>query len=1372
MSLPPTTPQRAGPGAFVNTPAPNRPGLNRNVSMQGQQIAPAAPAVTAPSYTPIERAARTINEMLEKDRRFRDVESVMGQGMSGEYDIAEHQAWTPFQKLRTYEIPERIFEQVNQVNISTSMGLFAEINHAWVAVDNQLYLWDYTAPNPQLVGFEEQPHVIASVKLVKPRKNVFLKTISHLLVIATVSEIFLIGVETQRGPEGVHTIQLYRTGFQCSIRGLTVSTIAGSDKTGRIFFGDGRDSEDVYELNYQPEEKWFSSKCSKTNHVKRSINVSLAPFFSTPKRDYIVQMEVDDTRNVLYTLSSDSTIRVFYIRTVTKLDLVIAKTIHQIRSMCIHFVHQSELLGTNMKITSITPISATEAGQLSLLATTSTGLRIFLSTTTSGGYHIDSPSEPNSMQVKHIRFPPPEGRRVQQTQTPSNQLQPYQTSAEVDYDSRNLTTTTSAYRYAPGSFFCFVKASNDQGNDILFASAPHIGKINQDYSGSARFFETAQTVALGGIVQDVGLVSAPFAAADKPLGFGNELAVQFDKPQAEFAIMTHNGIETVRRRRLVDTFAAIIKYGGGSEGIEGDIRKLSHQYGMRELTSAALAVACGQGSDIGPDSRVAKISDPDVLEYARKTFTDFGGKATLSENVPMEGITVDNVIASPRHDGIAMYITRLVRSIWDSPIIKENKTPNGSVLEQNHSTAKLQEIQRALVNLQRFLHENKQFIDGLGGPEALGRASSRQAEVELQGENRALTSLVQLINNIVEGIAFALVLFDERLEDILALLPADSRAKVLQLTYQGLFSVSQGKDLGKDLVKAIVNRNIMKGSNVETVAEGLRRKCGSFCSHDDVIIFRAQENLKKAGDAGGNVDQARVQLNDSLALFEQVAKSLGQENLTAAVSRYIELQFYAGAIRLALKAAQAIDRGNKALSWIKEQKPTPDAREKSYLARTAYYDLIFQVIEAVEQAASNQVESQNGVLSQIGRRKLEAYNEINESEDEVFQFYLFDWYLSQGWQDRLLGSSSTYVPEYLQQNSSSNVAQADLLSRYYTIHQEFLSAAEVQFELATSDLPLSLEKRIEYLSRAKANASTRKTGFSDIGARNRQSRQELLRNINDHLDIANIQDDVLQKFVSDQRWIDPVRKQEMTTELNGKIMDLTKLYVDFVDKAGYYDISLLIFQAADHRDLSNVRSTWTNFIDASHHNAMELGHSSPWEVIASDVVRIGRRLNKDENIFPVNIVLQLLLQYYIQSYTPEGNTNLNANREAIRCSNFTWPIDVFIDLDIAFEGLLSTLEALWYAQERPFQGAARKSLVKWIIYTVEQWYKLSNQEGLIFGGEDNAAGIAEVLRVVIASDLLNRRDADDREWLERARVITQEVDAAVRSVSRRSIRGL
>jgi nuclear pore complex protein Nup155 len=1053
-----------------------------------------------------------------------------------------------------------VFEQVDHTQMSTSMGLFAEINHAWVVVDNQVYLWDYTHPNPELVGFEEQPSNITCVKLVRPRPGVFVGTIEYLLVVATVSDIFLIAVECQRGPEGVHGITMYRTGLSTSVRKINVTAIAGSDKTGRIFFGDGQ-TEDVYELNYQQEDKWFSSKCSKTNHVTTSIGLPALPFYGPARQAGIQQMVIDDTRNVLYTLSTNGTIKVYYMRAPNTLDCVITRSLGQIATMCGHIIRPTGVLD-KMQIVGLSPISSTEADNLSLMATTSSGCRLYMSTTSGGQWSANNTNAPSSMQVRHIRFPPNDPQALPQSN--STQVQPYQGGATIGFESRLLRETKVASRYAPGTFFSFVLASPNATAHSLFVSAPHTGHLNhRDSSEPPRYIETGYTHELNGKVQDIGEVTVSFSARNEPLGFGNELATQFDKPLCEYAIITSHGINTVRRRRLVDIFAAIVKQsnGAGLEGTENEVRKLAKQYGLAETSATALAVACGQGSDVGPDSRIMKVTDPDTLEYARRVFIEFGGNAHLTESATVEGLSVENVRASPRHDGIAIYVSRLIRSIWNTPIMLQIATPTGPVLTSTHKIAKLQEIQRSLAQLQEFLESNKSFIAGLAGPEALGRASSRQEEVELQGENRALTSLLLMINNIVEGISFVLVLFEERLEDILALLSDPQlQGRVRQLTFQGLFSDKEGREIARELVKAIVNRNIAKGSNVESVAEALRRKCGSFCSSDDVVIFKAQESLKKAADSGANAERGRMLLNDSMRLFEQVAKSLSYENLDATVNQYIQLEFYAGkqtfcfymtnahidsgAIKLALKVAQEWDRGNRALSWLRAREDhnvdPNDVRQLSYKQRASCYTLVCRVIEAVDQAYNNQGPVPDGIVSQITRRKHEAYEQINNSDDEVFQNYLYDWYMQKGWAERLLDINSPFVVDYLRRSSETDLAHADLLWRYYAHHNDYLSAAETQFQLAKSTLPLTLEKRIEYLSRAKANASTRMTGFSETGIRNRQSRQELLRNISDHLDIANIQDDVLQKIKGDERLVGQ-RRVDVINELNGQIHPLDEV---------------------------------------------------------------------------------------------------------------------------------------------------------------------------------------------------------------------------------------
>jgi nuclear pore complex protein Nup155 len=192
-------------------------------------------------------------------------------------------------------------------------------------------------------------------------------------------------------------------------------------------------------------------------------------------------------------------------------------------------------------------------------------------------------------------------------------------------------------------------------------------------------------------------------------------------------------------------------------------------------------------------------------------------------------------------------------------------------------------------------------------------------------------------------------------------------------------------------------------------------------------------------------------------------------------------------------------------------------------------------------------------------------------------------------------------------------------------------------------------------------------------------------------------------------------------------------------------LCLLIYHAADYRSIPDIRSTWTNLIDQAHRKAIIANSTAPWEVVALKILELGQRTSLNENVFPINIVLQLLLQYDLEFYVHDANAP-NAQNLAFN-EDLMWPIAVFVKLQAPYESLVATLEALWYAQEQPFAGRNRKLLVKWIIY--------------LFGGPENAIGLAEVMRIILGSDVLGR-DVDDQSWIQRARDMSAVLEEAAR----------
>ena len=80
---------------------------------------------------------------------------------------------------------------------------------------------------------------------------------------------------------------------------------------GRIFMG-GKDGC-LYEFAYKAEDGWFSKKATKINHSTSSFSFLVPGFINAAlsEDDPLVQLEVDDSRNILYTRSEKGSIQVF-----------------------------------------------------------------------------------------------------------------------------------------------------------------------------------------------------------------------------------------------------------------------------------------------------------------------------------------------------------------------------------------------------------------------------------------------------------------------------------------------------------------------------------------------------------------------------------------------------------------------------------------------------------------------------------------------------------------------------------------------------------------------------------------------------------------------------------------------------------------------------------------------------------------------------------------------------------------------------------------------------------------------------------------------------------------------------------------------------
>lgn len=78
--------------------------------------------------------------------------------------------------------------------------------------DDTLDPRDYTDPSrSKLIGYEEYPQTITTLALVRSKKDVFVDTITHILVLAIETDLIPLGVSAATMLKGSRAVNLYST---------------------------------------------------------------------------------------------------------------------------------------------------------------------------------------------------------------------------------------------------------------------------------------------------------------------------------------------------------------------------------------------------------------------------------------------------------------------------------------------------------------------------------------------------------------------------------------------------------------------------------------------------------------------------------------------------------------------------------------------------------------------------------------------------------------------------------------------------------------------------------------------------------------------------------------------------------------------------------------------------------------------------------------------------------------------------------------------------------------------------------------------------------------------------------------------------------
>ncbi|KAI0757109.1 nucleoporin [Daedaleopsis nitida] len=1220
--------------ASTSAPGPLVASVNGSKFRQAQAASKPAPVLDLPA---LQAASRILQDQLVKDSQaVPDLgDMISGMPSSASYTVFPDDYRTPFQKRRHIGIPESLWQYYTSTNLATHMGLLPDIERVWIAIDHNLFLWDYV-DGQELSSFVDQPDVITHVALVKPKNGVFIDEITSLLVICTPVTVLLLGVSTHPAPgpnnQTRTEIKLYATDMSIACD-VEMSAVIGTPE-GRIFMCGSQDGN-LYELHYQEKEGWFGKRVQLINHSVGGMQSLLPRIGASNAEDRIITLVADPERNCFYSLTANNTITVW--RTNGDKHVQHLQTISNLYKAAQDKVPGSPALTPqNFTIIALHVINPSESrAGVQLVAITANGVRLYFSPSSYGmsyGWGTAPTSGSRPLSLAHVRLPPPnlihpdeQGRTLGPTGPP----RPHILSGLVHscYDL-GITIASQGADIADSDYILCVAPDLTQIGSLGQLRAPPVQQSSNPMygapSGPTRppLTERATLISIPGLTWGIAPVprskyslttSAP-ANTPTPL-VTNELATQLSEPARQYIILNNGGLHWIVKRRAIDALKEVIE----EFQVEGNAQPLIEfrdSYGRDQTCAMLLAIASGntfldpmEQSPLGSMSRVSA----DLAAVARQAFYDFGERPIWAERVTY-GTSEGSGTAtfSGRREGLALYFARLVRPFWKMPITKAGLH---GLQDLNVPDDVLVTAQKNLFALKELLDTNPYLFHSAPGDHTGARSAAANEQEAWKAEQSSVSQLLSLLARAIEAISFILLLSDHKLGELISHCEPDIQKLVSSLTFEDLITADKGVTASRSLVNVIINQQIGQQISVDTISEVLQQRCGSFCSTDDVMLYKARENVRKAVETRNPVER-QTWLGESLRLFMKGARNLEFDKLREICGDYQQLSYAKGAVELPLYCASVFDSDSQGQEYWVAGCPADDSRAQSWERRRHCYELVLDSLSVFEERCAFGKQGP-GQVDDPETVRGHAYELAFASEDEIFHSTLYEWLIGRGMADELLEMRPAYLEAHLRREPVT-VEKFQLLWQFYVKDGQPLRAAEVLTILAEStEFNMSLDTRLEYLTLAVGNAKSHPVS---VGGRH-ETAIAFLTDLEEKLEVAQVQLELYNTLLP--RQLEP-EVAESIKALTYRLYTITELYQHYTDPLDLPLIKLLIFHVSEHRDEGIVRPIWNKIFE----EAIEgVDPKVAADRIMAKVVPLGHRFYPSESAFPLQHVASLLVRF-------------------------------------------------------------------------------------------------------------------------------------------------
>ncbi|ORY42767.1 nucleoporin-domain-containing protein [Rhizoclosmatium globosum] len=1115
---------------------------------------------------------------------------------------------------RMIPLPDQLYREYDFLQCRCFLGLFPEIHRAWITIDHQLFLWNFDSPE-EFVVFDEQDQVIVSVGLVKPLPGVFLDEINYLLVVATPIEIMLVAVAYNEA-KGPAALNLYRTDITIASDNVSMTSIVGSSN-GRIFMcgSNGR----LYELQYQSEDGWFTRKCRKIDLTTTAYSLFVPTIFNFVEEDPVRKIIIDAQRNILYALTERSNIELFYLGVDGK-DFKKLFRQTDIFSQAQKWLENSGVYPhpyldpRNFQIVSLHIIPPSESHNVHLMAVSSSGYRLYFACHKEEYYNPNRVTNrtPTAFLLLFVHAPPQNRERLRIHES----------------------------CYANGAVLA-ANAVNDEMDSITcFAS--------ERTTGAELFGFDKIEGKTWSICESIVKGKTPSTAEDYMID------AAYVKRNI---VLTNAGITVFRTHRPIDILVRLLENSSSAGNWHPSFSAFQGWFSVDQICAMSLAIFSSKD-----------YANSNVATWAQRLYFQIGGKPSLRQDNGQQRIVLDNgplgrplttneYVLSGRHEGLVLFLARLLAPLWKQPIVK--KAAAG--LAWKPSPALLGSIFESLVTIDTLLNDtpsltsapNPNDIDytNIGGAQSVGEKEAWQEE------KLSMRNLHSLIKMTIEGISFVLMLMDFKLLTLTEILEERLVKYLLEETFESLVTLKIGKEIGKQIFSKIVQIKIGQGVRVSEICDLAQSKCPTFCCVEDVVLYKGMESLSMAKSGDGQL--GRQLLTESLNLFLNILPTLSFEKVAELVEAYKSVLAFTEAITLALSFAQAEDPNAGAFSYFVEGQPTNDYREALFVKRQNCYQLVKSLILSIEYPVDNGAGEVGTVdILEVNRYQAELISLGLRFDDKLFHYFVFDWFMTAGMNDRLLELNSNYLEDFLGMEPVA-FERIDLLWKFYVRKESFMKAAHVLYAMAISKAyTLGFLKRLELLQLAVANAKSASVTVVE---------HDFMRDLEDKNDVALVQMEV----------VNAVSRLGLQNDVVfDSLLSISELYTHYAKQYNLYEISLLIFYTAEHREGNLVSQTWVKLIK----EVLE-AENEPSEkllVLEEKMKSLGARYLSDDHIFPLVFLCTYLETALFQNPSLSGSIG----------PFDSWVIRVMRSVGVTFNKLFEIYYEMFEARSSPWNTSA------------------------------------------------------------------------------------